>query len=433
MIERIASDARAGADARSARPLHVALVGFGTVGSAVARILTETAPAGLRLTDIYNRGVARKRAAWVPDTVRWTERIEDVLRGEADVIVELVGGVAPARAWIAEALGAGKSVVTANKLVIAEHGADLLALADTNGVSLRFEGAVAGGVPVVHGLQVGIAGDHLQAVTGIVNGTCNYILSSMDAGGASFDEALAAARELGFAEADASSDIDGIDARAKLAILAWLGLGQRVLPGQISSTSIAPIEAIDFAYARRLHTTIRQVAEARIEDGRLVARVSPALVPESSPLARVAGSQNLVITDGRYGGRVGFFGAGAGGAPTAVAVVSDLLALARGDAGARPATREAMPLAPSFTAPHYLRFRVVDRRGIVAALAGALADHGINIDAVLQEPGWPADALPFVITTEACSSADVGRALEAMARFDFHRQRPLCLPMLDRR
>ena len=247
----------------------MALVGFGTVGRSVARILSGD-PSHLQLTHIVNRDVERKRVDWLPDHIRWTDNFEDALADSVDIVVELVGGLEPAGDWVRRALLAGKSVVTANKQLIAHHGAELLELARRQGCQLAFGASVAGGVPVVSGLQEGLAGDRLYKVCGILNGTCNYILSKIEEGGVGFAEALREAQKLGYAESDPTDDVEGFDARAKLAILARVGLNCEVWPGDIACRSIASLEAVDFLYARDLGCTIRQISSAELKDGRLV-------------------------------------------------------------------------------------------------------------------------------------------------------------------
>ena len=418
----------------------VGIVGFGTVGRAVARILAAGAHPGVRLTHVCNRNVARKRVDWAGPDVVWTDSFQTLLDSPVDVVVELVGGEEPARTWIERALAAGKSVVTANKQVMARGGPALLREAGRRGRHLLFEAAVAGGIPILRGLREGVAGDRLRRIRGVLNGTCNYILTRMEGSGLSFDEALAEARRLGYAEADPSADVDGHDARAKLAILVGVGLGRVVRVDDIPVEPITPVAAVDFAYARRLGCVIRQVAQAEIDPdaGGLRAAVRPALVSEASALGRVDGSRNIVVVDGEFGGETAFSGFGAGGAPTAVAVVSDLLAIASRRAapadGWLPASDEPSPVVRTFEAPHYLRFLVKDRPGVIAGLGGVFSRHGVNLDAVLQEPGWPKTALPFVVTLEPCGSAAVAAALADAARFDFHVRPPLWLPMfVDRR
>ena len=414
-------------------PLRVSLIGFGTVGRSVAEILCSGNIPDVQLTHIFNRGIARKRVDWVPSSVRWTESIDDVLHGDAEVIIELVGGLHPAYEWVKGALSAGKSVVTANKQLIAHYGKELFDLAQTCGRELRFEASVAGGIPVLRALQEGLAGDRLVEVRGVLNGTCAYILSRMEKASVSFAEALAEAQSKGYAEADPTEDVDGADAAAKLAIVAAVGLRRPVRVKDIATRSIRPIEAADFEYARQLGCTIRQIARAAIEeDGSVFAAVRPALVPLSSMLGRVEGSQNVVMVRGIFGGETTFSGSGAGGSPTAVAVVSDVLSIGRGTGtnGRRaPQASDVYDVSGDFVAPHYVRFTVRDRAGILANVATAFARHDINIEAVLQLPHFTHDRLPFAMTLEACSESALDRALADVASLDFNVQPPLSLPM----
>src|SRR5208282_5422720 len=312
---------------------NVALIGFGTVGSSVARILCERTNTHLRLTHVLNRNVSRKKVDWLPSSVQWTENIDDVLPSDAEIIVEVMGGLQPTGDWIRRALSSGKSVVTANKQLIAHCGSELISLARSRNQQIYFGASVAGGVPVISGLQEGLAGDELIKIRGILNGTCNYILSQIETNGIPFATALREAQKLGFAEADPTEDIDGLDARAKLAILARVGLHCRVRPESIAARSISAIDSVDFEYAIQLGCTIRQISWAELKTeskgDHLFAAVQPALVELTSPLARVEGSQNLVVATGTYGGETVFGGHGAGGNPTAVAIVSDILAIAR--------------------------------------------------------------------------------------------------------
>jgi homoserine dehydrogenase len=423
--------------APSRRKLKVAIAGFGTVGRSVAKLLCLEENDGFELTHIFNRNVGRKKVDWVPSSVRWTESINEILSSDADIFVELVGGLQPAGEWIRKALRAGKSVVTANKLLIADSGADLTELARATGRRLEFGASVAGGIPAIIGIQEGLAGDRLAKIAGVLNGTCNFILTKMEATGASFESALKEAQELGYAEADPTNDVEGYDARAKLVILTQAGLRASVRSEQIPCWPISSVEAVDFAYARELSCTIRQISLAKkeTENGlRVRAFVRPALVPVSSLVAHVEGSKNLVTATGQYAGQMVFSGFGAGGDPTAVAVVSDLYSIARSgkapSGGFSPNIEVPKEVSGEFTAPYYLRFVVKDRAGIIAAVATVLSRYGIGIDAVLQRPGYPHSALPFIITLETCPSAMLGCALQEINRLDFHVEPVLCMPIL---
>jgi homoserine dehydrogenase len=433
-----------GSSAAAAPNCSVALLGFGTVGSSVAKILCERSNTHLRLTHVLNRNVARKKVDWLPSSVQWTEKIDDILSSNADIVVEVMGGLDPSEDWIRRALASGKSVVTANKQLIAHCGPELIGLARQMNQQIHFGASVAGGVPVISGLHEGLAGDELFRICGILNGTCNYILSQIESNGIPFATALREAQKLGFAEADPTEDIEGLDARAKLAILARVGLHCNLRPESIVARSISAIDSVDFEYANQLGCTIRQIswAELKTESGtrangeELFAAVQPALVELSSPLARVEGSQNLVMATGTYGGQTVFGGHGAGGHPTAVAVVSDILAIARSQQAGITMTDAGQPaettptVTADFTTKHYLRFLVKDRPGIIASLATILSHCGINIDSVLQKPGCPKSHLPFLITLEECKASLVEQAMQQINSLDFLVQPCLHLPIL---
>lgn len=420
-------------DVRADSPCRVALIGFGTVGRAVARILSENPQSNLRLAYIANRNVERKKQPWVPEVVRWTDDIESVLKSDVEVIIELIGGLSPAYDIVRSALEAGKSVVTANKQLIARHGPDLLQLAAGRGCQLEFGASVAGGVPVLPALRTGLCGDRLHGIAGILNGTCNYILSRIEHARIPFSEALEEAQARGYAEADASEDLDGGDARAKLAILALAGLRARVVPESVRARTIRAIDAVDFDYANQLGCTIRQISRADLKGEHLLAEVGPCLVPLDSPFGRVQRNLNLVLTSGQYGGDMAFLGAGAGGDPTAVAVVSDLMFVAESLSGKRRAVASTVStpaVGSDFETPWYLRFYVRDRPGIVARLAQIMAEHCLNIDSLLQKPGFDKASLPFVITLEPCRDSALHPALEKMTELDFSIRPCLCLPIL---
>ena len=411
------------------RPLKVAILGFGTVGGSLARILCELAPPEVKLCCVFNRGIDRKRVSWVPPSVLWTESFDEVLASAPDLLVEVAGGLEPAGDWVRQALAAGKSVVTANKKLVAQQGPALEELARRHGCQLRYGAAVAGGVPVIPGVEQGLAGDRIHKLRGILNGTCNFILSNMEAG-SSYESALSQAQELGYAEADPTEDVDGFDARAKLVILSRIGMRIEVIPEEIVCTTIRTLSAIDFAYAKDLGATIRQISRAEVRDQALLASVGPMLVPRNSPLAWSRGTENMVISSGRYGGDIVFSGYGAGGNPTAVAVLSDILAVAHGSSPMAISSTRAR-VDGEFVVPHYIRFVVDDRPGIVARIAGFLAEQHININALLQKPGYAKLNLPFVVTVEPCRGSALKKALAKIAELDSMREPPLDLQMLE--
>ena len=295
-------------------------------------------------------------------------------------------------------------------------------------MQLLFNAAVAGGVPVLPAVLQGLQGDRITRLSGIVNGTCNFILSHMEQG-ANYAEVLAQAQAAGYAEADPSADVDGFDARAKLCILARVALHAELNPDDIPTQSISLLDAVDFQYAKELGCTIRQVSRAQLGGDAVHARVAPMLVPHASPIAWSHGTQNMVVTTGEFGGDVVFSGHGAGGNPTAVAIVSDLLAIAHGSCTVSLETTPRRVIG-EFLAPHFLRFIVDDKPGIVSAIAGALATVGANIDSILQRPGYPKNRLPFVVTTEPCLTSTINRALTAMGNFECMHQPPLALQIL---
>jgi homoserine dehydrogenase len=328
-------------------PLRIALLGFGTVGSAVVHRLTCTdAVRDLVLAGIFDRRADAKRArhAGLPQVV-WTTRIEDVLCSDADVIVETVGGLDPASGWIRDALRSGKSVVTANKQVIARDGERLFRLAERQGRQLRFEAAIGGAMPIVRAVADGLAGDRLTRIVAILNGTTNAVLSRMDATRCSIGDAIRDAQSRGYAEQDPRLDLDGDDARAKLAILCGLAFGLRVAPAEIAARSAATVTSRDVEAARRAGAAIRQLAFASYDaaESALTAWVAPVPVPRHGIFGRTMGAQNAALITGAHAGEIGVSGAGAGGEATAVAIISDLLAIARDRSAIVPARPLARP------------------------------------------------------------------------------------------
>ena len=413
--------------------MRVGLLGFGTVGSSFAEVLASGAHKEIQITRVFNRDVQRKRehqrAKFVPESAIWTDRVEDVLTApDVDAVIELIGGLEPIEAWLRTALSAGKHVITANKQLLAFRGTELIDLAAKHNVQLLFGASVAGGVPVIPGMVQGLSGDRIRRISGIVNGTCNFILSSMETG-ANYGEVLANAQRAGYAEADPSADVDGYDARAKLCILTRLALQAEIHPENVPAQTIKHVGSVDFPYAKELGCTIRQVSRAQLDGDLVRARVGPMLVPKTSPIAWSRGTQNMIVTSGQFGGDVVFSGHGAGGHPTAVAVMSDVLAVAQGSLAVRLPVKK-LAVTGDVNAPHYLRLVVADRPGIVASIAGALAKEQINIDSILQHRGHASDRLPFVVTTEPCLRSTLDRAVTTMASMDFMLEAPLVLEIL---
>ncbi len=328
-------------------PLRIALLGFGTVGSSVVHRLTRAdAIRDLVLAGIFDRRADVKRERHTDlRNVTWTACIDDVLSSDADVIVETIGGLDPASDWIRDALRAGKSVVTANKQVIARDGECLLRLAARQGRQLRFEAAIGGAMPIVRAVADGLAGDRLTRIVAILNGTTNAVLSRMDATRCSIDDAVREAQRCGYAELDPRRDLDGDDARAKLAILCGLAFGLRVTPDEIAARSAASVTSADIDAAHRDSATIRQLAFASYDavDSTLTAWVAPVPVPRHGIFGRTTGPQNAALITGAHAGEIGVSGAGAGGGATAVAIISDLVAIARDRAAIVPAPSLARP------------------------------------------------------------------------------------------
>ncbi|HQR44995.1 MAG TPA: homoserine dehydrogenase [Thermoanaerobaculia bacterium] len=427
------------------KTLRIGLLGFGTVGKSLVRLIEQGAAdrrekKGLDLVvvAIGNRRVGRKREAWVAPGVRWTEDLESLVRDPGvDAVVELLGGPEPAGGLLRAAIDAGKHVVTANKLLLAREGEGLARRAAERGVALGIEASVAGGIPILRALRESFAGDRIVSVGGILNGTCNFILTEMATRGGRYLSILEEAQRLGYAEADPTSDVEGWDAAYKLALLSRLAFGEQVEVDDVAREGITSLEPCDVVYGRQLGRTLRQIAMARrTESGRLLLSVRTHLVSNASLLARVEGPFNAVEVVGEAGGPFVFHGRGAGGDPTATAVLSDLVEIAR--AGGRPPAptfgfealpRAAIATAEEFVSPFCLRFVVKDRPGIIAAISQVLSAHAINIDAVFQAPWDDKEALPFVVTLERVSKAKLDAACAEMKSFDFLRSAPLALPM----
>lgn len=427
--------------------VNVGIVGLGNVGAGALNILTENADQialklgfPLRVKALCSRTIGTKElpagAASVFRTANWREVVE---HPEIDIVAELVGGTGVAREIIDAAIRHKKSVVTANKELMALCGAEIWDRAIAAGINLAMEASVAGGIPIHSVLREGISGDRVTTLYGILNGTSNFILTEIEKNGAPFEEVLREAQLLGYAEADPSADVDGYDARSKLAILAALAFGEKITPSDIYTEGIRRIQPVDFDYAHQLGHTIRLVCTARQSTAGLILSVRPALIPQSTILASVQGAYNAVWVLGKYGADTFYYGRGAGSLPTGVAVVSDLMRVAREIRSGSPervspfaherlGEYKPIPVTLQHSA-YYLRFRVEDRPGIIATLSRVLADKQISLEAVLQLPSDNWRDRPFVITVEPAPEQAIREAVAEMSANSFLVEPPLAMPM----
>jgi homoserine dehydrogenase len=414
--------------------LKVALLGCGVVGSQVVRLLDEQADelaarvgVPLELAGVAVRRPAR-HAELPAELVTDAETL--VAREDIDIVVEVVGGIEPARSLLLTALNGGKSVVSANKALLADHGATLHDAAARAGVDLYYEAAVAGAIPLLRPLRESLAGDRITQVLGIVNGTTNFILSRMDATGAGFDEALGEATALGYAEADPTADVDGYDAAAKAAILAGLAFHTRVTASDVYREGIGAVTAADMASAKAMGCTIKLLAicERVLAGGteQVAVRVHPAMIPRQHPLAGVGDAFNAVFVEAEAAGSLMFYGRGAGGAPTASAVLGDLVAVARnrvtGSRGAGESAYAALRVQPmgEVMTRYHVALDVADQPGVLAAVAGAFAEHGVSIQTVRQE--GRGDAATLVLVTHTATDEALSRTVAELSGMAFVRR-----------
>ena len=411
------------------RPIRIGLLGAGSVGSQVARLLLENQAelakrvgAELKLTGIAVRNLNSKRDAELPAEL-FTTDAESVILG-SDIVIELVGGIEPAKTWVMQALNSGADVVTANKALIAAHGPELFELADQLGAQLYFEAAVAGAIPIIRPLRESLAGDRIERVMGIVNGTTNFILDRMESTGADFDEALAEATALGYAEADPTADIEGFDAASKAAILASLAFHSEVPVEKVHREGITSVTAMQIETARQAGYAVKLLAICeRVAEGGLVARVHPTLIPLEHPLAAVRGAYNAVFVEAQSAGRLMFYGAGAGGPETASAVLGDLVSAAKrhlaggpGLADSTHANLEALPV--QFVNTRFqITLEVSDKAGVLAKIASIFADHGVSVETVQQSAASNNAAL-LTIMTHMASERDLEAVVVALKADD---------------
>jgi homoserine dehydrogenase len=399
--------------------MKIALLGCGVVGADVVRLLHAhaadfAARAGdpVELAGIAVRDLGKARDVQVDPALFTTDAAGLVTRDDVDIVIEVVGGIEPARSWLLAALSAGKSVVTANKALLATYGTTLHDAATASGVDLYYEASVAGAIPLLRPLRESLAGDRVRRVLGIVNGTTNFVLTRMDETGAGFAEALDEARALGYAEADPSADIDGHDAAAKAAIIAQLAFHTRVSFADVYREGIAGVTVADIASAKAMGCVVKPLAIAERSPGRpgVSARVHPAMIPRSHPLAGVREAYNAVFVEADAAGQLMFYGRGAGGSPTASAVLGDLVAAVRnrlaGHRGPGESAYAALPVLPMgwTTTRYHVNLDVTDKTGVLAAVANAFARHGVSIRSVRQD-GHGDDASLVLVTHEAADSA----------------------------
>ncbi|WP_031505889.1 homoserine dehydrogenase [Streptomyces megasporus] len=412
------------------RPLKVALLGCGVVGSEVARIMTTHSEdlaarigAPVELAGVAVRRAGRVREGIAPELIT-TDAAALVAREDIDVVVEVIGGIEPARALITSAFEHGASVVTANKALLAEDGSALHEAAEKHGVDLYYEAAVAAAIPLVRPLRESLAGDTVNRVLGIVNGTTNFILDRMDSTGAGYSEALDEATALGYAEADPTADVEGFDAAAKAAILAGIAFHTRVRLDDVHREGITEVTAADIASARRMGCTVKLLAICeRAADGRSVtARVHPAMIPLTHPLASVREAYNAVFVEAEAAGRLMFYGPGAGGSPTASAVLGDLVAACRnklsGSRGPGESAYAQLPVSPmgEVVTRYHISLDVADKPGVLAQCATVFAEHGVSIDTVRQQ-GKGGEA-SLVVVTHRAPDAALSATVEALRNLD---------------
>jgi homoserine dehydrogenase len=411
------------------RPIRIGLLGAGSVGSQVARLLIENQSelakrvgAELSLTGIAVRDLQAKRDADLPAEL-FTTDVESVILG-SDIVIELIGGIEPAKTWVMQALSSGADVITANKALIAAHGPELFSLADQLGAQLYFEAAVAGAIPIIRPLRESLAGDRIDRVMGIVNGTTNFILDRMESTGADFNEALAEATALGYAEADPTADIEGFDAASKAAILASLAFHSEVPVEKVHREGITSVTAMQIETARQAGYAVKLLAICeRVADGGLVARVHPTLIPLEHPLAAVRGAYNAVFVEAQSAGRLMFYGAGAGGPETASAVLGDLVSAAKrhlaggpGLADSTHANLQALPVQYVNTR-FQITLEVSDKAGVLANIASIFANHGVSVETVQQSAATNSAAL-LTIMTHVASERDLEAVVQALSADD---------------
>jgi len=409
-------------------PVRVGVIGFSNVGAALIRLLTEEADAieartgvRLELARVAVKDVSKRRTVPLPEGMVTDDTLGVVKDPDIDVIVELMGTIEPARTFILDALSAGKPVVSANKELLANVGPELFETAVAKGVDLLFEASVGGGIPLLRPLRESLAGDRVNRMMGIVNGTTNYILTKMSEEGSAYEDALAEAQALGFAELDPTADVEGFDAAAKAAILATVGFGQRVVASDVYREGISGVTAADIAFAARLGYVVKLLAVAERVGDEVAVRVHPTMVPDAHPLAAVRESFNAVFIEAEAVGDLMLYGRGAGGMPTASAVLGDLVDAAhnlRAGASGRTSIPPVAAIHPmeETSSQYYLSLEVADRPGVLAAVAGIFGEHGVSIRSMEQE--GLGDEARLIFITHRAVERDMQATLRALRELD---------------
>ncbi|MBN2706358.1 MAG: homoserine dehydrogenase [Deltaproteobacteria bacterium] len=418
------------------RKINVGLIGFGTIGAGVAKLLLENRQAirerlgaELNLLKIADLDITTDRGVLLPDNLLTTNVKELIGNPEIEIIIELIGGYEPARSFVAQALACGQSVVTANKALLARHGNELFSLAREKGVDFYYEASVGGGIPIIKVMREALAGNKINSVCGILNGTCNYILTKMGDEGADFAQALKNAQDLGYAEADPTFDIEGIDTAHKLSILTALAFATPIACDQIHVEGISAVKPVDFAFAREFGYKIKLLAIAKKENDTIETRVHPTMIPEKHMLAKIDGVFNAVFVNADALGPSLYYGRGAGMMATASAVVGDLVDIARNliggfvqrvpTLGFQPEAIKGCPYRPmsEIISQYYLRFSAHDKTSVLSKIAGILGENQISIASCIQQGRSPnGDTVPIVMQTYKAREKDLRQALAAIDR-----------------
>ncbi|MGZ8448062.1 MAG: homoserine dehydrogenase [Candidatus Deferrimicrobiaceae bacterium] len=421
---------------RVLKEIGIGIIGFGTVGSGTVKLLLDNAEllrrrvgVPLRIVKVADLDLERDRGVSLPREILTTDGFQVTRHPGVQIVLELVGGKGAALEFLNDAIRQGKSVVTANKALLAEHGVEICKAAAAAGVDIGFEASVGGGIPIIRAMREGLAANRIQEIYGIINGTCNYILSRMTNEGKEFPGVLAEAQKIGLAEADPSFDVDGIDSAHKLAILVWLATGESIPLGNIYVEGIRHLSAQDITFAREFGYTIKLLAIAKERGNGIEVRVHPTMIPSDHLLATVGGAYNAIFVKGDFVGPSMYYGQGAGKFPTASAVISDVIEIARnlgkGVSGRIPPSgfhnqlsgrRTAVSPFAEVETEYYLRFQVVDKPGVLSKIAGILGSHQISISSVIQKGRKQESAVPIFIVTHQAKEKDMRAALEETDR-----------------